>query len=97
MIFYATEGSMFSLHFGSFQSLDFTKKIQITKKENNYKIYHQQKEKISHQTQRLHLAISSQNQSPSSTFHPSLIQHVQDNRYHHQQTDFTNDHQQISS
>jgi hypothetical protein len=48
MIFYATEGSMFSLHFGSFQSLDFTKKIQITKKENNYKIYHQQKEKISH-------------------------------------------------
>jgi hypothetical protein len=39
---------MFSLLFGSFQSLDFTKKIQITKKENNYKIYHQQKEKISH-------------------------------------------------
>jgi hypothetical protein len=96
MIFNATEGFMFSLLFGSFQSLDFTTNFQITEKENNYKIYHQQKEKIS-QAQRLHLAISSQNQSPSSTFHPSLIQHVQDNRYHHQQRDFTNDRQQISS
>lgn len=46
MIFYATEGSMFSLHFGSFQSLDFTKNFQITKKENNYKIYHQRKKRF---------------------------------------------------
>jgi predicted SprT family Zn-dependent metalloprotease len=65
--------------------------------ENNYKIYHQQKEKISHKHKDfIWLFLHIINPLPS-TFHPSLIQHVQDNKYHHQQRDFTNDQQQISS